>query len=113
MLIKLRLAGTTNYGAILRHLILDATLVPDLFYIQAFKIVSRRILKNPQSKLRQCCKQVIENVSLDCFVIRPGLIITEDIYLDRESVLGRLKMPDEKRHVLMYFGMVFQVSYGL
>ncbi len=27
MLIKLRLAGTKNYGAILRHLILDATLV--------------------------------------------------------------------------------------
>ncbi len=25
MLIKLRLAGTKNYGAILRHLILDAT----------------------------------------------------------------------------------------
>ncbi len=30
MLIKLRLADTKNYGAILRHLILDATLVTTL-----------------------------------------------------------------------------------
>ena len=84
----------------------DLTVNPDFAQVEADDV-------RPQAELGHDGEQVIKDIGLYRLIIGPGLIITEDINLDRESVLGRFKMPDEERHILMYFGIIFQVGNNI
>ena len=53
---------------------------------------------------------MVKDIGLDCFVVGPYLVVAIDIDLDWQTVLGRLKMSDQESHVLMNFGMIFQVG---
>ena len=74
-------------------------------------VLTGRILERPQIELRQGGIDVIENVGLDVFVIRPYLVGAEDIHFQRQTLFGRLELPHQEGHVLTNLRMRPEVGY--
>ena len=75
-------------------------------FCQTLKIFPGRILKYTKFELRDHSQNVIENIGLDAFLTGPLLIITEDIYFNRNAVLIRLQLTNYKCQVIMYLRMM-------
>ena len=67
------------------------------------------MLEHPETELRHDRQDVIEDIRLDPLVLRPFRRRREAIDLDRQSVGGRIALPDQEGHVLPDLGMGLQI----
>ncbi len=74
------------------------------------KIEAGRILENAQIELGESRQEVIEDVRLDVFVVRPDLIVRERVDFYGQSGGGRLPVTHEQGHPVVDLGVVTQVG---
>ena len=66
-----------------------------------------------QAELGGYSKQVIENVRLDTFVVKPVGIVAKCVDLNRHAVITRLQLTHNKCHIQADFWMMLEVIIGI
>ena len=74
------------------------------------EVIAARCLEYPQTKDRQCCQEVVKDVSLDGFIVSPDLVTAEYIDFNGQAMLGRFQVKDKESHVLVDHGVVAKVG---
>ena len=77
---------------------------------QGADVTAGGLLKDAEIKLRKNGQYVVKNIGLNSLVIGPRLIITENVNLNRQTVLAGRQLPDQKGHIIMNFGVVPQIG---
>ena len=78
---------------------------------QLEEITSRGILEYPQFEFWQNGQNMVKDIRLYGLVLRPGLIVTEDIDLHGHALFCGLQVPHQEGHVLMDFWMAVQIFF--
>lgn len=56
-------------------------------------------------------EDMVEDIGLDIFVVGPGFIAAEAIDFDGDSIVGGGEMAHEEGHILIDFGVIFEIFF--